>query len=146
LCAKLAPRYSTRPRMINPGAVQRKHVRRAREREDRQVKAYEELAVLEEGEDGAIISIYGQSAPFVLLSASYLGHLASVMRAAESLLERLSVDHKVGPLEVLCSEIRSLLKSYDDTCLKYTGNVAAPKSMAEVERELDQLRQQLEQM
>jgi hypothetical protein len=43
------------------------------------MNTYEELAVLEQGEDGAIVSIRGQGGPCVLLGPGYVGHLAALI-------------------------------------------------------------------
>jgi hypothetical protein len=43
------------------------------------MNVYEELAVLEEGDDGAIVAIRGQGGPSVLLGPAYLGHLAALL-------------------------------------------------------------------
>lgn len=107
------------------------------------MKTYEELAVLEQGDDGAIVSIRGRNGPYVLLGAKYLGYLASVLRSAEESLEPVRMSPEVGALTALCAEIRTLLKSYDETCVKYGGTIPSPRNLAEVERELEELRQQL---
>lgn len=46
------------------------------------LQQYEELAVLDQGEDGAIVSIRGQDGPSIVLGAGYLHHLDKVLAAA----------------------------------------------------------------
>ena len=105
------------------------------------LKQYEELAVLEQGDDGAIVSIRGQSGPCILLGAEYLAHLDLVLaRAIEELHER-----PVYPgAQLLLAEIGTLLSTYAETRAKYEG-LAGPtraRSVAEALAELEELRRQ----
>ena len=43
-------------------------------------------------------------------------------------------------------EIASLLKTYDETCCKYTGDVTAAKTIANIEHEIEELRKQLDRL
>ncbi len=105
---------------------------------------YEELAVLEQGDDGAIVAIHGQGRPSVLLGADYLSHLDRVVSVA------ISSTFNGAPLhpsvQLLCSEIQTLLGTYEDTCNKFHG-CGAPttaRSTADALHELDGMRRQLD--
>jgi hypothetical protein len=75
------------------------------------MNTYEELAVLEQGEDGAIVSIRGQGGPCVLLGPDYLGHLAGLLgRSSEDGVCELRATARYEPMAALCSEMRTLLK------------------------------------
>jgi hypothetical protein len=123
------------------------------------MKTYEELAVLEQGEDGAIIEIRGEDAPFVLLGAKYLGHLTMLLRAADADVKLQSLEPDDSAIAALCAEMRSLLTTYDETCLKYFGNLSDAKkraesgfrrdhargrTVAEIEAEIEELRKELD--
>jgi hypothetical protein len=110
------------------------------------MKQYEEIAVLEQGEDGAIVSIRGEEGPFVLLGPKYLAHLGTRLRAANERIAALAVTRNVEAVSALCAEMESLLKTYDDTCCKYTGGVTAAKSLADIEHEIEELRKQLSKL
>jgi hypothetical protein len=106
------------------------------------LKQYEELAVLEQGDDGAIVSIRGQGGPGVLLGPEYLAHLDRVL--ATAIAELREVPPRAG-VQLLIAEIRTLLSTYADTRAKYEG-VSGPsqaRSLAEALEELEALRRQL---
>jgi len=104
------------------------------------LKQYEELAVLEEGDDGAIVSIRGQGGPSVLLGTTYLAHLERVLSKAQGELPPLSCS---PALNLLCAEVGTLLASYRETCNKYEGGSPAAKSLAAALEELSELRRVL---
>jgi hypothetical protein len=108
------------------------------------LKQYEELAVLEQGDDGAIVSIRGQSGPSVLLGGAYLAHLERVLHGAEAELYREKSPATVSALRLLCSEVRTLLATYRDTCNKYEGGTSASQSFAAALEELNELRRALD--
>jgi hypothetical protein len=107
------------------------------------LKTYEELAVLEQGDDGAIVSIRGEDGPLVLLGPSYLGHLKQLVDRAYEALGSLSAGAKSEPVVALCAEMRTLLKTYDETRNKYLGGPPAEQTIAQIEEELEQLRKNL---
>ena len=107
------------------------------------LKEFEELAVLEQGDDGAVVSIRGQGGPSVLLGAAYLGHLERVERAATTELRRGGVPATAKALHLLCAEVRTLLATYNETCNKFEGREPAAKSLATAMEELDAMRQAL---
>ncbi|MFS2033036.1 hypothetical protein ACEN8I_03330 [Polaromonas sp. CT11-55] len=106
------------------------------------MKQYEELAVLEQGDDGAIVSIRGQGGPCVLLGPEYLNHLDLVLGRAIAQLHDLP---KRGGVELLIAEFQTLLSTYADTRAKYEGvsGPTATKSLVEALAELKALREQL---
>lgn len=106
------------------------------------LKQFEELAVLEQGDDGAIVSIRGQGGPSVLFGAAYLGHLERVGQAATRELQSAG---KPGheSVNLLCAEVRTLLAAYRDTCNEFEGQEPAAKSLAKALEELDALRKML---
>jgi len=104
------------------------------------LKQYEELAVLEQGDDGAVVSIRGQGGPCVVLGPAYLGHLGFVLKQAEPLLASLPRDERLTPVRLLCVEMRTLLRTYDETCNKFIGRPAQPRSLAQALEELAELR------
>ena len=104
-------------------------------------KQYEELAVLEQGDDGAIVSIRGQGGPCVLLGPDYLAHLDSVLATSIAELRERPVP---GSVKLLIAEVRTLLSTYADTRAKYEG-ISGPsqaRSLAEAIAELEALRRQ----
>jgi hypothetical protein len=106
------------------------------------LKEYEELAVLEQGDDGAIVSIRGQKGPAVLLGPDYLAHLDRVL--ATAMAELHDLPHRAG-VQLLVAEVRTLLSTYGDTRAKYEG-VSGPsqaKSLAEAIEELEALRRKV---
>jgi len=105
------------------------------------LKQYEELAVLEEGDDGAIVSIRGQDGPSVLLGAAYLAHLERVLGKAEG---ELGTSSSSPALNLLCAEVKTLLATYRETCNKYEGGPPATKSLVAALEELNELRRALE--
>jgi len=76
------------------------------------LKQYEELAVLEQGDDGAIVSTRGQDGPSVLLGAEYMEHLAVVTERARRQLEAVPERFEVSALRLLCSEVHTLMSTY----------------------------------
>ena len=107
------------------------------------LKQYEELSVLEQADDGAIVSIRGQDGPAVLLVGTYLGHLQHVLSKAEA---ELCVAPHSSSLRLLCSEVSTLLATYNEVCNKYYGAPAPAKSVAQALEELEELRKQLDAM
>ncbi len=105
------------------------------------LKQYEELAVLEEGDDGAIVSIRGQGGPSVLLGAAYLAHLEHVFGKAEV---ELTPAVRSPALNLLCAEVKTLLATYRETCNKYEGGPPAAHSLTAALEELNELRRALE--
>jgi len=93
------------------------------------LKQFEELAVLEQGDDGAIISIRGQGGPSVLLGAAYLGHLERVVSAANSELQRDAARGDAKAMRLLCAEVQTLLATYRETCNKFEGGEPAAKKL-----------------
>jgi hypothetical protein len=104
---------------------------------------YEELAVLEQGDDGAVVSIRGQGGPSVLLGAAYLGHLERVVLRAQSELAESSRPH-LSALRLLCAEITTLIATHQDACNKYEGGPPATKSLAVAIEELEEMRKILD--
>ncbi len=104
------------------------------------LKQYEELAVLEKGDDGAVVSIPGQGGPSVLLGAAYLGHLERVVRAAQSELQAPAFQVHSSALRLLCAEVTTLLATHAETCNKYEGGPPAVKSLAQAVEELEEMR------
>jgi hypothetical protein len=107
------------------------------------LKQYEELAVLEQGDDGAIVSIRGQGGPSVLLGAAYLAHLERVASKAESELTSPGLGPQASALRLLCLEVTTLLATYQETCNKYEGGPSPAKSLAAALEELDEMRKAL---
>lgn len=109
------------------------------------LKQYEELAVLEQGDDGAIVSIRGQGGPSVLLGAAYLGHLDNVL--ARAIAELHELPPRAG-LQLLIAEIRTLLSTYEDARAKYEGGggSSGARSLAEALEELAALRRELNEL
>ena len=105
------------------------------------LKQFEELAVLEQGDDGAIVSIRDQGGPSVLLGAAYLGHLERVERAASIELTQSNAPAATTAMRLLCAEVRTLLATYDETCNKFEGGQPLAKNLATALEELDALRQ-----
>jgi len=110
------------------------------------LKQYEEIAVLEQGDDGAVVSICGQGGPSVLLGPGYLGHLQRVVHHAGEHLKALPNAGSGSPVRLLLLEMTTLLKTYDETCNKYLGSVSGPKSTAQSLEELDELRKEFEEL
>jgi hypothetical protein len=110
------------------------------------LKQFEELAVLEQGDDGAIVSIRGQGGPSVLLGAGYLGHLQHVLVKAEAELSAISQSPQHYSLRLLCLEVKTLLATYDESCNKYIGSQASAKSYAAALAELEELRRQISEL
>ena len=109
------------------------------------LKQYEELAVLEQGDDGAIVSIPGQGGYSVLLGAAYLGHLEQVLELAQAELASQATVPTVSALRLLCTEVKTLLATYQETCNKYGGGVPAAKTLAAALEELNEMRRALAQ-
>ena len=108
------------------------------------LKQYEELAVLAQGDDGAIVAIRGQGGPSVLLGAAYLGHLERVVNKAEVELARVPAGSVGSSLNLLCSELKTLLVTYQEACNKFEGGAPASKSLAVAVAELEELRRSLD--
>jgi hypothetical protein len=106
------------------------------------LKQYEELAVLDQGDDGAIVSVRGQGGPSVLLNSAYVGHL-------EMLLERASIELReccgsgAAATRTLCAEIQTLIATYQEMCCKFEGGPPARKSIAKALEELAEMRSRL---
>jgi hypothetical protein len=109
------------------------------------LQQYEELAVLDQGEDGAIVSIRGQNGPSIVLGAGYLHHLDKVLAAAMCDIE---VEATGQGVKLLCAEIHTLLAAYEETQNKFYGKGApnSSRSIAEAIRELREMREQLDQL
>lgn len=105
------------------------------------LKQYEELAVLEQGDDGAIVSIRGQGGPSVLLGAAYIAHLDRVL--AQAMSELHALPPRAG-VKLLCAELQTLLATYEETCNKFEGGGGSSeaKSLACALEELELLRRQ----
>ncbi len=110
------------------------------------LKQYEELAVLEQGDDGAIVSIRGQGGPSVMLGPTYMAHLDRVLARVlgEIHVNPISGDHP--SLKLLCAEIRTLVSTYEETCNKYGSGEgpSAARSLASALEEVDELRRQFD--
>lgn len=106
---------------------------------------YEELAVLEEGDDGAIVAIRGQGGPCVLLGPEYLGHLAALLSQVNG-ADRLLQYPDYAPLVTLQQEMQRLLRTYDETCNKYEGSPSPKKSIAQIVEELEAMAARLERI
>ena len=106
------------------------------------LKQYEELAVLEEGDDGAIVSIRGQGGPSVLLSAAYVSHLERAVKNAQAELAEV-MPLRFAALRLLCAEVNTLVVQHQVTCNKYEGGPGAAQSLAAAIEELEELRKQL---
>jgi hypothetical protein len=106
------------------------------------LKQYKELAVLEEGDDGAIVSIRGQGGPSVLLSAAYVSHLERAVTEAQAELAEVSPS-RFAALRLLCAEVNTLVVQHQVTCNKYEGGPGATQSLAAAMEELEELRKQL---
>lgn len=107
------------------------------------LRQYEELAVLEQGDDGAIVSIPGQGGPSVLLGVAYLGHLGRVVNAATLELVKASTSADHPAMRLLCAEVQTLLATYGETCNKFEGGPPPAMSLAVALEELDALRRAL---
>ena len=107
------------------------------------LQQYEELAVLDQGDDGAIVSIRGQDGPSVVLRAGYLHHLDRVLAAAMCDIEGEAMGQGV---RLLCAEIHTLLAAYEETQNKFYGKGApnSSRSVSEALLELREMRQQLD--
>lgn len=109
------------------------------------LKQYEELAVLEQGDDGAIVSIHGQGGSSVLLGAAYLAHLGQVLELAQAELASQATVPEVSALRLLCTEIKTLLATYEETCNKYGDGASAANTLAAALEELNEMRRALAQ-
>ena len=108
------------------------------------LKQYEELAVLEQGDDGAIVSIRGQGGPSALLGAQYMEHLSAVSARARNQLEAIPQRFEVSAIKLLCSEVSTLVATYSETRNKYEGGPSAGIALAAALEELEELRRNLE--
>ena len=107
------------------------------------LKQYEELAVLEQGDDGAIVSIRGAGGPSVLLGPTYLVHLQHVATQAMRELSRVQAVGQVPSLALLCAEIQALLATHREACNKYEGGASTTMTLASAMEELAELRRKL---
>lgn len=108
------------------------------------LKQYEELAVLEQGDDGAIVSIRGLGGPSVLLGPVYMAHLDRILARVLWELHANPLSGDQPTLKLLCAEICTLVSSYEETCNKY-GSAESPRaarSTGNVLEELEELRGQ----
>lgn len=105
---------------------------------------YEELAVLEQGEDGAVVSIRGQGGPSVLLGSAYLGHLDFVVKRAQHELGKLPVGSRatIG-LRTLVAELNTLLAAHANASNKFEGDVPPARAYAKAMEELEAFREEL---
>ena len=108
------------------------------------LKQYEELAVLEQGDDGAVVSKRGQDGPSVLLGAAYLAHLEKVLLWAEGELPGASSHPRSSALNLLCAEVKTLLATYRETCNKYAGGPPVAQSLVAALEELNELRRAID--
>lgn len=110
------------------------------------MKTYEELAVLEQGEDGAIVSIRGEAGPLVLLGPSYVGHLKVLLDRAQEAVSYMTPGADFEPVAALYAEMRTLVRTYDETCNKFLGHAPSARTFAEVSEEIEKLRKELERL
>ena len=107
------------------------------------MKQYEEVSVLEHGDDGAVVSISGQENPLVLLKPAYLEHLVLLSNKAERELLHVPGRFETSALRKLCAEIQTLLSSYRETCNKFYGDTPAEASLKAVLEEVETMRLRL---
>jgi len=109
------------------------------------LQQYEELAVLDQGDDGAIVSIRGQDGASVVLGVAYLHHLDKVLAAAMSEIELEAIGQGV---KLLCAEIQTLLAAYQETQNKFYGGGApnTSRSVSDALCELREMRRLLDQL
>lgn len=110
------------------------------------MKTYEELAVLDQGEDGAIVSIRGEAGPLVLLGPSYFGHLKSLLDRAQDTVSYMTPGGDFEPVAALYAEMRTLVRTYDEICNKFLGSAPSARTLAEISAETEQLRKELERL
>ena len=110
------------------------------------LKQYEELAVLEHGDDGAIVSIRGQGGPSVILGPAYMAHLDRILARVLGEIHTKPISNDHPSLKLLCAEIRTLVSTYDETCNKYGNDesLSATRSIANALEEIEELRKQFE--
>jgi hypothetical protein len=108
------------------------------------LKQYEELAVLEQGDDGAIVSIRGQGGPSALLGAQYMEHLSVISARARKQLEAIPQRFEVSAIKLLCSEVGTLVATYTEARNKYEGGPSPSAALAVALEELEELRRNLE--
>jgi hypothetical protein len=108
------------------------------------LKNYEELAVLEQGDDGGIVSVSGQSGPSVLLGASYVEHLAVIAARAESQLQSIPISHQTTAIRLLCREVQTLVATFEETRNKFYGGPPIQASLKAALAEATELRIQFE--
>jgi hypothetical protein len=107
------------------------------------MKQYEEVSVLEHGDDGAVVSISGQENPLVLLKPAYLEHLVLLSEKAYQELLRVPERFETRALKQLCAEIQTLLTSYRETCHKFYGDTPAEASLKAILEEVEAMRLRL---
>jgi hypothetical protein len=86
------------------------------------LKQYEEIAVLEEGDDGAVVTVSGQSGASVLLGPAYLAHLQLIVSLAEIQLHSLEGKQDTSAIKLLFAEMKTLLLTHHEACNKYFGS------------------------
>jgi len=104
------------------------------------LKQCEELSVLEQGDDGAIVAIRGQGGLSVLLSEDYLAHLEHVLKRAEA---EMPGAFRQSDLGLLCSEIGTLVATYNEARNKFYGAPVPAKTLAAAMEELEEMRRLL---
>ena len=109
------------------------------------MKQYEELAVLEQGDDGAVVTVSGQSGASVLLGPRYLTHLQIITSLASVQLSTLKSGQDVSAIKLLCAEMQTLLLTHDEACNKFFGS-NSHKTMAIAFEELNELRKQIDML
>jgi hypothetical protein len=107
-------------------------------------KQYEELTVLEQGDDGAVVSVSGQSGPSVLLGPTYVEHLAVVAARTQSQLQDIPIEFQTTALRLLCSEIQTLVATFEETRNKFYGGPPVQASSKAALAEAVELRIQFE--
>jgi hypothetical protein len=106
------------------------------------LKQYEEIAVLEEGDDGAVVTVSGQSGASVLLGPAYIAHLQIITSFAQVQLYELETKQEVTALKLLCAEMQTLLATHHEACNKYFGS-NSHKTLAVAFEELKELRKHI---
>jgi hypothetical protein len=108
------------------------------------LKQYEELSVLEQGDDGGVVSVSGQTGPSVLLGASYIEHLAVVASRAQDQLHSIPIDDQTSALRLLCSEIQTLVGTFEEARNKFYGGPPIRSSLKAALAQAIELRIQLQ--
>ncbi len=110
------------------------------------LKQYEELAVLEQGDDGAIVAIRGQGGPSVVLGPAYMAHLDRVLARVLGEIHAKPISNDHPSLKLLCAEVRTLVSTYEETCNKYGSGEGLPatRSVVNALDEIEALRKEFE--